>query len=71
MFGEDAKLDSKHALPSINELADLNSCNHALYFESRRHSDLYLWASRCPNGPSIRFHVVNVHTMDEMKMTGK
>jgi len=67
---KDAKLDSKHALPSINELADLNSCNHALYFESRRHSDLYLWASRCPNGPSIRFHVVNVHTMDEMKMTG-
>ncbi|MBW0479272.1 hypothetical protein O181_018987 [Austropuccinia psidii MF-1] len=67
---KDSKLDSKHALPSINELADLNSCNHALYFESRRHSDLYLWASRCPNGPSIRFHVVNVHTMDEMKMTG-
>ncbi|OAV92944.1 hypothetical protein PTTG_02700 [Puccinia triticina 1-1 BBBD Race 1] len=67
---KDAKLDSKHALPSINELADLNSCNHALYFEARRHSDLYLWATRCPNGPSIRFHVVNVHTMDEMKMTG-
>lgn len=67
---KDAKLDSKHALPSINELADLNSCNHALYFECRRHSDLYLWASRCPNGPSIRFHVVNIHTMDEMKMTG-
>lgn len=70
-YALDAKLDSKHALPSINELADLNSCNHALYFESRRHSDLYLWASRCPNGPSIRFHVVNVHTMDEMKMTGE
>ncbi|POW17208.1 hypothetical protein PSTT_00601, partial [Puccinia striiformis] len=67
---KDAKLDSKHALPSINELADLNSCNHALYFECRRHTDLYLWAARCPNGPSIRFHVLNVHTMDEMKMTG-
>ncbi|EGG10187.1 uncharacterized protein MELLADRAFT_115595 [Melampsora larici-populina 98AG31] len=67
---KDAKLDSKHALPLINELADLSSCNYALYFESRRRADLYLWASGCPNGPSIRFHVVNSHTIDEMKMTG-
>ncbi|KAG0142775.1 hypothetical protein CROQUDRAFT_662099 [Cronartium quercuum f. sp. fusiforme G11] len=67
---KDAKLDSKHALSLINELADLSSCNHALYFESRRRADLYLWAAGCPNGPSIRFHVVNSHTMDEMKMTG-
>ncbi|KAI8444377.1 brix domain-containing protein 2 [Phakopsora pachyrhizi] len=67
---KDAKLDSKHSLPLINELADLHSCNHGLYFEARRHTDLYLWASRCPNGPSIRFHVVNSHTMDEIKMSG-
>lgn len=66
----DAKLDSKSALHLINELADLHSCNNTLYFEARRHEDLYLWASKTPNGPSAKFHVQNVHTMDELKMTG-
>jgi ribosome biogenesis protein BRX1 len=66
----DAKLDSKHSLHLLNELADLHSCNNTLYFEARRHEDLYLWASKSPNGPSVKMHVQNVHTMDELKMTG-
>jgi ribosome biogenesis protein BRX1 len=67
----DAKLDSKHQLPLLNELCDLSNCNNALFFEARRkHGDLYLWAAKAPNGPSIRFHVLNAHTMDELKMTG-
>jgi ribosome biogenesis protein BRX1 len=68
--GTDAKLDSKHSLHLLNELADLHSCNNTLYFEARRHEDLYLWASKSPNGPSVKMHVQNVHTMDELKMTG-
>ena len=40
-----------------------------LYFEERKHKDLYLWMARSPNGPSIKFHVTNIHTMDELKMT--
>jgi ribosome biogenesis protein BRX1 len=56
-----------HLLP---ELADLHNCNNALYFEARRHEDLYMWAAKTPNGPSIKLHVQNVHTMDELKMTG-
>ncbi|CDZ98192.1 RNA-binding protein required for biogenesis of the ribosomal 60S subunit [Phaffia rhodozyma] len=67
---KDAKLDSKNSLHLVNELADLHSCNNALYFEARRHEDLYMWASKTPNGPSIKFHVLNIHTMDELKMTG-
>jgi len=67
---KDAKLDSKSALHLLNELADLHSCNNTLYFEARRHEDLYLWLSRSPNGPSAKCHVQNVHTMDELKMTG-
>lgn len=66
----DAKLDSKNHLNLLPELADLNNCNNALYFEARRHEDLYLWAAKTPNGPSIKMHVQNVHTMDELKMTG-
>ena len=69
-FDKDAKLDSKHQLYMVNELAELSNCNNALFFEARRHQDLYMWASKTPNGPSVRFHVLNSHTMDELKMTG-
>lgn len=67
---QDAKLDSKNHLHLLPELADLHNCNNALYFEARRHEDLYMWAAKTPNGPSIKMHVQNVHTMDELKMTG-
>lgn len=66
----DAKLDSKNHLHLLPELADLHNCNNTLYFEARRHEDLYLWATKTPNGPSIKMHVQNVHTMDELKLTG-
>ena len=66
----DSKLDSKNHLNLLPELADLHNCNNTLYFEVRRHEDLYLWAAKTPNGPSVKLHVQNVHTMDELKMTG-
>jgi len=67
---KDSKLDSKNQLGLLPELADLHNCNNTLYFEARRHEDLYMWAAKTPNGPSIKLHVQNVHTMDELKMTG-
>ncbi|EJF66282.1 Brix-domain-containing protein [Dichomitus squalens LYAD-421 SS1] len=67
---KDSKLDSKNHLHLLPELADLNNCNNTLYFEARRHEDLYMWAAKTPNGPSIKLHVQNIHTMDELKMTG-
>ncbi|CAO3646583.1 unnamed protein product [Cunninghamella blakesleeana] len=67
---KDAKLDTKSELYLLNELAELNNCNNAIFFEVRKRQDLYLWMSKTPNGPSVKFHVQNIHTMDELKMTG-
>lgn len=67
---KDSKLDSKSDLSILNELAELNNCNNCMYFEARRHEDLYLWMSKTPNGPSAKLQVQNIHTMDELKMTG-
>jgi len=41
-----------------------------VFFEARKRKDLYLWLSRAPNGPSAKFHVQNIHTMAEVKLTG-
>lgn len=59
---KDAKLDSKSNLKMINEMSNCNSC---LFFEARRREDMYMWLVHTPNGPSIKFHMQNVHTMDE------
>ncbi|WFD26449.1 Ribosome biogenesis protein brx1 [Malassezia nana] len=67
---KDSKLDSKSDMSVLNELAELNNCNNCLYFEARRHEDLYLWMAKTPNGPSAKLQVQNIHTMDELKMTG-
>lgn len=67
---KEVKLDSKDNPRVVNEIAEIKSCNSTLFFESRKHMDLYLWASKTPHGPSAKFLVSNVNTMDELRMTG-
>jgi ribosome biogenesis protein BRX1 len=67
---KESKLDTKTQLLQLNELAELYNCNNVLYFEARKGKDLYAWFSRPPNGPTIKFHVQNLHTMDELHFTG-
>lgn len=65
---------------AINDIAEIRSCNTVLYLECRKHQDAYMWMGRTsgggdnPNansvGPSAKFHVSNVHTMDELRLTG-
>lgn len=30
-----------------------------MFFEVRKRMDLYLWMSKTPDGPSVKFHVAN------------
>lgn len=54
----------------MNELADLYNCNNVLFFEARKAKDLYVWMSKPPNGPTVKFHLQNLHTMEELHFTG-
>ncbi|TPX45419.1 hypothetical protein SeMB42_g02428 [Synchytrium endobioticum] len=67
---KESKLDTKSKLYILNELSELANCNNCLFFESRKHQDLYMWLSKTPNGPSAKFLVQNIQTMDELKLTG-
>ena len=41
-----------------------------MFFEARKGKDLYMWLSKPPNGPTIKMHCQNVHTMEELNFTG-
>jgi len=68
---------------AVNEICDIKGCNTVLFLECRkRGQDAYLWmgysgtaavsnpAVLSHGGPSVKFHLSNVHTMDELRMTG-
>ncbi|KAF7719013.1 Brix domain-containing protein [Penicillium ucsense] len=68
---KETKLDTKKKTAGynllLNSLADLHSCNMIFFLEARKNGqDLYLWLSRPPNGPTIKFHLNNLHTMGEL-----
>jgi len=67
---KDPKLDEKDNLAAVNDICEMKSCNNCIFFETRKSCDLYLWVGKAPNGPTVKFHVQNIHTMSEMKMTG-
>ncbi|XP_045158339.1 ribosome biogenesis protein BRX1 homolog [Mercenaria mercenaria] len=66
----ESKMDRKDKLFVINEVCEMKNCNKCIFFEAKKKMDLYMWASNCPRGPSVKFLVENVHTMSELKMTG-
>lgn len=40
-------------------MAELYNCNNVLFFEARKGKDLYVWLSKVPNGPTVKFHLQN------------
>lgn len=67
---KEPKFDSKKNLFQLNEVAELYNCNNIFFFEARKHQDLYLWISKPPNGPTMKFYLQNMHTLDELNFTG-
>ncbi|KAG8187570.1 hypothetical protein JTE90_025905 [Oedothorax gibbosus] len=66
----ESKMDKKCPLLMINEICEIKNCNHCIYFENKKHKDLYMWVAKVPSGPSAKFLIENVHTMEELKLTG-
>ncbi|XP_049847894.1 uncharacterized protein LOC126304757 isoform X3 [Schistocerca gregaria] len=67
---KDSKFDTKTKLHNINEITDIRNCNNCIFFEVRKGRYLYMWFSKTPNGPSMKFQALNVHTMNELNFTG-
>jgi len=64
------KFEKSCNLSQINEVCELKSCNNAIYFESRKKKDLYMFLSRVPAGPTLKFQVLNIHTTGEVRLAG-
>lgn len=54
---------------AVNDICELRGCNTVLFLECRKRQDAYMWIGNA-GGPSARFLVSNIHTMDELKLTG-
>lgn len=64
------KVELRRNFSVLNEIAELRNCNKVLFFDMKKKRDLYLWMASVPDGPTVKFLVENLHTMEELKLTG-
>ncbi|KAF1947083.1 ribosome biogenesis protein-like protein Brx1 [Clathrospora elynae] len=65
----DPGIESPDSLDKLTS-PELYNCNNVLFFEARKGKDLYCWMSKPPNGPTVKFHLQNLHTMEELNFIG-
>ena len=63
-----SKLDTEDGLSSVLQLCEDRMCGTSLLLDARDRRRLYMWAANCPDGPSIMFRILNVHTVAELKL---
>jgi len=64
------KFEKRSNFKEINEICELKNCNNVVFFEARKREDLYMWVGRVPQGPTMKFQVLNVHTTQEVRLAG-
>ena len=57
-------------LQSVNDICRMKKCPNCIMFECTNQSELFMHCLKTPQGPSVKFAVTNVATMNELKMTG-
>ncbi|ODN03590.1 Ribosome biogenesis protein BRX1 [Orchesella cincta] len=67
---KESKMDKRDSIAAVNEICEMKNCNKCMFFEGRKQGDIYLWLSEIPEGPSMKFLVENLGTMEELKFTG-
>jgi len=65
----ESKYDTRKHLKEINDLCEMAGCNNCVYFE-KQDPHYFLWVARVPYGASVKFHISDIHTMADLKMTG-
>lgn len=63
-FGD--KLPRRVGTEALLDACYLSECGmRALFLSARFEDEMCLWLVRLPHGPSVRFHVLNIHTIAE------
>ncbi|KAF0990869.1 hypothetical protein HZS_5370 [Henneguya salminicola] len=51
-------------LPGIAEVLSLRNANRCIFFQVKKRRDVYAWMCCYPDGPTIKFLVENIETLD-------
>lgn len=62
------KLGAEQELSTLTDAVEEADCDSALLLDARDPRRLYMWLASCPSGPSAMFHVLNIHTVAELKL---
>ena len=70
--GSKIATNGEQGLGELLQLCEESDCSEALLLDARDPAGrLYLWAATCPEGPSVLFRAVNVHTVAELKLEAR
>lgn len=67
---KESKFNTALPVSALMEMIRLRTCDHALYWEMRQRTELILWATSYPEGPTVKFQVANLSTSDRMRYQG-